>query len=67
MKPIQYYIVSYDDALRLGVTQYRQGSPKDGYVVHGGDFACATQDFLDRAIAVSEKEALEFIKALNNE
>ncbi len=64
MKPIQYYIISHEDALRLGVTSYRQGSPKDGYVVHGGDFVCATQDFLDRAKPVSEQEALNFIKSL---
>lgn len=64
MKAIQYYIVSHDDAMRLGVTDFRQGTPKDGYLVHSGDFACATADFLERAIPVSEKEALEFIKTL---
>lgn len=64
MKAIQYYIVSHDDALRLGVTQYRKGTPKDGYVVHSGDFACATQDFMERALPVSEKEAMDFLKTL---
>lgn len=67
MKPIQYYIISHDDAVRIGVAQYRQGTPTKGYLVHGGDFACATQDFLDRAIAVSEKEATDFINTLRNE
>ena len=64
MKAIQYYIISHTDACRLGVTQYRQGNPQAGYVVHSGDFACATEDFLERAQPVSEKEALDFIKAL---
>lgn len=67
MKAIQYYIISHDDALRLGVAQYRQGTPKDGYVVHSGDFACATEDFLQRAVHVTEQEALDFIKSLKNE
>lgn len=64
MKAIQYYIVSHDDALRLGVTGYRQGTPRDGYLVHSGDFACATEDFLERALPVSEKEAMDFINTL---
>ena len=64
MNAIQYYIISYDDALRLGVTQYRQGSQKDGYLVNSGDFACATEDFWERAIAVSEKEVEEFVKSI---
>jgi hypothetical protein len=64
MKAIQYYVISHDDALSLGVTEFRQGTAKEGYLVHSGDFACATADFLERAIKVSEQEALEFIKSL---
>lgn len=64
MKAIQYYVISHDDALSLGVTEFRQGTAKKGYLVHSGDFACATADFLERAIKVSEQEALEFIKSL---
>lgn len=64
MKAIQYYIVSHDDALHLGVTQYRQGTPDEGYLVHSGDFACATEDFMERALPVSEKEAMDFINSL---
>lgn len=61
---IQYYIISHEDAVRLGVTDYRQGSPLKGYVVHGGDFLCATEDFLERATPISEHEAVEFVKSL---
>lgn len=67
MSRLKYYIISHDDALRLGVTKYRQGTPKDGYVVHSDDFACATADFLERAVEVTEKEAVEFVKKLRNE
>lgn len=67
MKAIQYYIISHTDACRLGVSQYRQGNPDVGYVVHSGDFACATEDFLERAQLVSEQEALDFIKTLKHE
>lgn len=58
---IQYYIISYDDAKRLGVLGYRQGNAEDGYLVNRGDMSCATQDFFDRAREVSEKEAKDFI------
>jgi hypothetical protein len=64
MKAIQYYIIGYEDARRLGVTQYRIGTPRDGYVVHGGDFAGATDDFMERAVPVTREEALDFIKGL---
>lgn len=63
-KKLKYYIVSADDARRLGVTAYRQGNEKDGYLVHSGDFVCATEDFLERAIEVTENEAVEFVKSL---
>jgi len=46
------------------VTAYRQGNEKDGYLVHSGDFVCATEDFLERAIEVTENEAVEFVKSL---
>ena len=64
MSKLKYYIISHDDALRLGVAQYRQGTPQDGYVVHSDDCACATADFLERAVEVTEKEAVEFVKSL---
>lgn len=64
---LKYYIISADDARRLGVTDYREGNSKDGYLVHSGDFACATEDFLERALEVTEKEAVEFVKSLGNE
>lgn len=67
MRAIRYYIISYEDAKRLGVAHYRQGTPKDGYVVHSGDFACATDDFFGRAVPVSEQEAMDFIKNLKND
>ena len=63
-KKLKYYIVSADDARRLGVTAYRQGHEKDGYLVHSGDFVCATEDFLERAMEVTENEAVEFVKSL---
>lgn len=67
MKKLRYYIISADDAGRLGVTGYREGNAEDGYLVHSDDFACATEDFLQRAIKVTEKEAVEFVKTLRNE
>jgi hypothetical protein len=67
MSKLKYYIISADDARRLGVTAYREGNSKDGYLVHTGDFACATEDFLERALEVTEKEAVEFVKSLGNE
>ncbi len=67
MSKLQYYIISADDARRLGVTDFREGNEKDGYLVHTGDFACATQDFYERAMEVTEKEAVDFVKSLRNE
>ncbi|MBQ8453295.1 MAG: hypothetical protein IJ539_05890 [Prevotella sp.] len=64
---LKYYIISADDARRLGVTAYRQGNARKGYMVHSGDFACATEDFMERALEVTEKEAVEFVKALKDE
>ncbi len=64
MSKIQYYIITAEDAKRIGVTEYRQGNEKDGYLVHGGDFLCATDDFMERALPVSETEAKEFVKSL---
>ena len=65
MSKLQYYIISADDARRLGVTAYREGNATDGYLVHTGDFACATQDFMERALPVTENEAVEFVKSLH--
>ena len=67
MSKLKYYIISADDAQRLGVTSYREGNSEDGYLVHSGDFACATEDFLERAIEVTEKEGMDFVKSLRNE
>ncbi len=64
MSKLKYYIISADDAHRLGVTGYREGNESDGYLVHSGDFACATEDFMDRALPVTENEAVEFVKSL---
>ena len=64
MNILKYYIISADDAHRLGVTDYRQGNGKDGYLVNSDDFACATEDFLERAMEVTENEAVEFVKSL---
>lgn len=67
MSRLKYYIIGSDDAHRLGVTGFRQGNARDGYLVHSDDFACATQDFMQRAIEVTEKEAVEFVKSLHHE
>ena len=67
MSKLKYYIISAEDARRLGVTPYREGNSENGYLVHSGDFACATADFMERAIEVTEKEGLEFVKTLRNE
>lgn len=64
MSRLKYYIISAEDARRLGVTAYREGNATDGYLVHAGDLSCATRDFYDRAIEVTEKEAVEFVKSL---
>ena len=64
---LKYYIISADDARRLGVTDYREGNSIDGYLVDSGDFGCASEDFLERALEVTEKEAVEFVKSLGNE
>lgn len=66
-KKLKYYIISAVDAHRIGVTAYRQGNSRDGYLVHSDDFACATADFRERALEVTENEAMEFIKSLGNE
>ena len=65
-KKLKYYIISAEDARRIGVTAFRQGSSRDGYLVHSDDFACATADFRERAQEVTENEALEFINSLRN-
>ena len=62
---IKYFIISHEDALRLGVTKFRQGSEKAGYLVHQGDMACATEDLMSRARQVSVTEAKEFIKSIH--
>ncbi|MBQ7685440.1 MAG: hypothetical protein IJT48_13245 [Bacteroidaceae bacterium] len=67
MSKLKYYIISADDARRLGVAGYREGNSEDGYLVHSDDFACATGDFLERALPVTEAEAVEFVKSLHNE
>ena len=67
MKILKYYIVSAEDAGRLGVTAYREGNERKGYLIHSEDLMFATDDFLDRATEVTEKEAVEFVKNLNNE
>ena len=67
MIKLKYYIISAEDACRLGVTAYRRGTSEKGYLVNSDDFACATDDFLQRAELVTEKEAVEFVKSLDNE
>lgn len=67
MTKLKYYIISADDARRLGVADFREGNNEDGYLVHSGDFACATEDFIERALPVTEKEAQDFVKSLHNE
>ena len=64
MSKLQYYIINASDAHRLGVTAYREGNTTDGYLVHSDDFVCATDDFLERALPVTDKEAVEFVKSL---
>lgn len=64
MSKLKYYIISADDARRLGVSGYREGNAHEGYLVHSDDFACATDDFLERALEVTETEAVEFVKSL---
>ena len=63
-KKLKYYIIGADDARRLGVTLFRLGNDKDGYLVHSDDLACATTDFLERATEVTETEAEEFAKLI---
>ena len=53
MNILKYYIVSADDAHRLGVTDYRQGNSKKGYLVNSDDFVCATEDFMERAMEIT--------------
>lgn len=67
MNILKYYIISAADAHRLGVTSFRQGNERKGYLVHSDDFIGATEDFLQRARLVTEQEAVEFIKSLSNE
>ncbi len=67
MTKLKYYIINGEDACRLGVTAYRRGNPERGYLVNSDDFACATEDFLQRAVLVTEKEAVEFVKTLDYE
>ncbi len=64
MNKLKYYIISAVDAHRLGVTTYREGNESKGYLVHSDDFSCATEDFMERAETVTEKEAVEFVKSL---
>ena len=67
MNMLKYYIVSADDAHRLGVSDYRQGNSKKGYLVNSDDFVCATEDFMERAMEVTENDAIEFVKSLQHE
>ncbi len=64
---MKYYIINSSDAKRLGLTGFRQGNASKGYLVHTGDFICATEDFMERAEEVSETQAKNFIKSLSNE
>ena len=59
MNMLKYYIVSADDAHRLGVADYRQGNSKKGYLVNSDDFVCATEDFMERAMEVAFSMSLE--------
>lgn len=65
MSRLQYYIISAEDARRMGVAKYREGNEEDGYLVHSDDFVCTTDDFMERALAVTEREAVEFVKSLH--
>lgn len=64
MSKLNYYIIDAADAHRLGVTAYREGNTKEGYLVHEGDFAANTSYIKQRALPVTEKEAVEFVKSL---
>lgn len=60
----KYYIISYEDARQMGVTEFRLGSPEKGYIVNSGDFGVVNGEIQERAQEVSEKEAKEFIEKL---
>lgn len=59
-----YYIISSEDAHKLGVTAFRKGDNVRGYVVTVGDLVTAPEEIRDSALPVSEKEAERFIKEL---
>lgn len=60
----RYYIISAQDAMFLGVTEYRRGNAEKGYIVNGGDLATAPQQIKNNAQEVTEQEALIFIEQL---
>lgn len=60
----QYYIISSKDAHILGVTSFRHGNEKKGFVVTVGDMVTASEDIKKSAKPVSESEAIKFIKDL---
>ena len=59
-----YYIISAESARRLGVTAFRRGNEKNGYLVTSGDLVTAADDVRKDAARVTEKKAFEFIEQL---
>ncbi len=65
---MNYYIVSYQLAVRLGVIQFRHGNSTMGYVVTVGDLAPIGINAALQAGAkpASEAEAINFINQLKS-
>lgn len=60
---MKYYKITKDDALALGVTEFRRGGEK-GYIVNEGDLA-VSPEIASRAKELSRLEAHGFIKDNN--
>lgn len=61
----KYYIIPAALAKDLRLAAYRHGNETEGYLVSQADLATTSQEKIDReAIAISEREARDFVKSI---
>lgn len=65
---MNYYLVSYQLAVRLGVTAFRHGNSTLGYIVTAGDLAPigVSEAVSEGAKPCTEAEAVNFINRLKS-
>ena len=65
---VRYFVISRGMADSLGLTPYRIGNGKQGYLVNVGDLVAygVENALMDGAREVTEEEADEFVKSISS-